>query len=203
MNNLDEIYDYAKKENIPIMLDEGISFLCDFIKENNIKRILEIGTAIGFSAIKMASVNNDIKVTTIERDVERFNIAKENVKKEQLENRIKLINSDTLEVNLEDKFDLIFIDAAKGKNIDFFEKFKINLKKNGYIITDNLKFHGYVDKDIKDIDSRNIRGLVRKIRKYIDFLNNNKEFETKFYSFGDGDQYQKKYYSYNENVKLT
>ena len=97
-----------------------------------------------------------------------------------------LIFNDALNVKLNSKFDLIFIDAAKGKNIEFFENFEKNLKSGGYIITDNLKFHGYVDMNLEDIESRNIRGLVKKIRKYVEFLKENKKYQTEFLELGDG-----------------
>ena len=84
MNINDEIsklQKYAKENNVPIMLEDGLNFLTNYIKENNIKNILEIGTAIGYSAIKMALIGKDIKVTTIERDEERYIEAKKNIKK--------------------------------------------------------------------------------------------------------------------------
>lgn len=174
------------------MQDEGLDFLLDFIKNNNVKTILEIGTAVGYSAIKMACVDKNIRIVTVERDEERYKQAVENVKSMNLEDRIELIFEDAMNVQLHEKFDLIFIDAAKGKNIEFFEKFKFNLSDVGYIITDNLNFHGYVEMELLDIKSRNIRGLVRKIRNYINFLKDNKEFETKFYDFGDGISVSKK-----------
>ena len=176
----------ALEDNIPIMKDEGIEFLVDFIKKNNVKTILEIGTAVGYSAIKMASINSNIEITSIERDESRYNQAVENIRNMNLERRITLILDDALNVKIDKKFDLIFIDAAKGKNIEFFEKFKYNLHENGYIITDNLKFHGYVDMELSEIKSRNIRGLVRKIRKYVDFLKTNNDYKTEFYNYGDG-----------------
>ena len=197
MNKIEGIYKYAKEKNVPIMQDDGILFLTEFIKKNNIKKILEIGTAIGYSAIKMALVSEDITITTIERDKERYCDAITNIKDFNLSNRINVIFSDALDVNIDSKFDLIFIDAAKGKNIEFFEKFKNNLNDKGYIITDNLKFHGMVDKPLEEIESRNVRGLVRKIRNYVDFLKNNKEFKTEFLDIGDGISISKKinYYS--------
>lgn len=88
---LKKIEVYAGNNNVPIMLKDGIEYLCNYIKENNVKRILEIGTAIGYSAIKMALVNNDIEITTIERDEQRYNLALNNIKKFNLENRIKVI----------------------------------------------------------------------------------------------------------------
>ena len=111
---LENIEKYAKEYNIPIMQKEGIEFLTDFIRKNNIKKILEIGTAIGYSAIKMALVDQNIEIVSIERDDERYEEAVKNVKLFNLENRIKLINQDAFDVELNDKFDLIFIDAAKA-----------------------------------------------------------------------------------------
>lgn len=189
IRNMEE---YAKVENIPIMQKDGIEFLLNFIKENNIINILEIGTAIAYSSIRMALINDSINITTIERDHDRYSLALKNIDKVNLKSRINVIYDDALNVNLDSKFDLIFIDAAKGKNIEFFEKYKKNLNDGGYIITDNLSFHGLVEKDISQIESRNVRGLVRKIRNYIDFLKENKEFTTEFYSVGDGISVSKK-----------
>ncbi|MGN0974055.1 MAG: O-methyltransferase [Bacilli bacterium] len=181
------IKDYAKKEKVPIMQDEGISFLTTFIIKNQIKNILEIGTAIGYSAIMMALCNPNVKITSIERDEKRYLEAIKNIKKLNLENRITLIFNDALNVKLDDKYDLIFIDAAKSQNIKFFERFEKNLDNRGYIITDNMMFHGYVEKDEKDIKNRDLRGLVRKIKLYIEYLENNPKYKTVFHNkIGDG-----------------
>lgn len=180
-----QIEKYAEEHNIPIMQKSGINFLTKYIAENNVKNILEIGSAIGYSAIKMALVNDKVKVTTIEKDDERYLMALKNIKEFDLEKRITLISGDALDIELEDKFDLIFIDAAKGQYIKFFEKYSKNLKKNGVIISDNLDFHGLVEQEER-IASKNLRQLVNKIRNYIDFLKNNTEFTTKFYKIGDG-----------------
>lgn len=187
-DDVKEIRKNALDRNIPIMQDEGIEFLLNFIKNNNIENILEVGTAVGYSAIRMASISPLIKVTSIERDSTRYMEAVKNIAKEHLEDRITLIFKDAIDVEFDKntKFDLIFIDAAKGKNTDFFQKFQKYLNPNGYIITDNLKFHGCVDKPLEEIESRNVRGLVRKIRSYIEFLKSNEEFETEFYDVGDG-----------------
>ena len=179
-----DLEEYAKVFHVPIMLKEGIEFLLEYIKNNNIKNILEIGTAIGYSSIRMAQVNDDIKVTTIERDSNMYNEALKNIKSFNLDNRINVIYKDALDVELNDKYDLIFIDAAKSQYIKFFEKFKHNLNDNGVIITDNLSFHGLV-KDSTNC-SRNTKQLVKKIQNYIDFLKNNEEFDTEFISIGDG-----------------
>ena len=184
-NLIKEMESYAEEKNIPIMQKKGIDFLCKIIEKGDINNILEIGTAIGYSAIKIANVNKDINVTSIERDQDRYMEALKNIKKAKLDKRINVIFGDALDINLEDKYDLIFIDAAKSQYINFFNKFKENLNPNGIIITDNLSFHGLVEQKER-IESRNLRQLVGKIRKYIDFLNDNKEFKTKFYKVGDG-----------------
>lgn len=182
---LKEIEEYAKINNVPIMECDGIDFLTNYIKENNIKTILEIGSAIGYSAIKMCLVDENIKVTTIERDEKRYLEAVKNIKEFNLEDRINIILDDAFNVELNDKFDLIFIDAAKSQYIKFFEKFKINLNDKGVIISDNLDFHGLVNGDYETY-SRNVKGIVRKLKNYINFLKENKEFETKFINIGDG-----------------
>ena len=179
-----DLEEYARVFHVPIMLKDGIEYLLEYIKNNNIKNILEIGTAIGYSSIRMAQVNNDIKVTTIERDSNMYNEALKNIKSFNLDNRINVIYKDALDVELNDKYDLIFIDAAKSQYIKFFNKFKHNLNDNGVIITDNLSFHGLV-KDSTNC-SRNTKQLVKKIQNYIDFLKNNEEFDTEFISIGDG-----------------
>lgn len=190
---LEEIEKYAAENSIPIMQKDGIEFLVEYIKKHNIKKILEIGTAIGYSAIKMALVDEDITVTTIERDKERYDLALKNISSFSLENRIKVLLCDALEVNLnpDDSYDLIFIDAAKSQYIKFFEKFQLNLKINGVIVSDNLSFHGLVSDESK-IKNRNTRQLVRKIKTYKEYLKNNDLFITEFYEIGDGISVSKK-----------
>ena len=182
---LETLEKYAKENNVPIMQKDGIEFLCDYIKKNNIKNILEIGSAIGYSSIKMALVDKSIKITTIERDYDRYNIALENINKFELNNQITIILDDAFNVSLNDKYDLIFIDAAKAQYIKFFEKFEKNLNINGTIISDNLSFHGLVEDETKT-NNRNTKQLVRKIKKYIEYLKNNENYDTSFYSIGDG-----------------
>ena len=188
---LEEIERYAKENNIPIMMADGIDYLCNYIKKNKIKRILEIGSAIGYSAIKMALVGDDISVTTIEKDIDRYNMAVDNINKFNLSSRINIILDDALNTKIDGKFDLVFIDASKGKNIFFFEKYKNNLSNNGIIITDNLFFHGLVNNP-ELIKTKNQRGIVNKIKDFIKFLDNNKEFRTEYISVGDGISISKK-----------
>lgn len=180
-----DMEEYAKENRVPIMLPDGIDYLCNYIKEHNIKRILEIGSAIGYSAIRMASVDSDIRVTTIEKDQERYNEAVKNIKKYNLRDRINIILDDALNTVIDGEFDLIFIDASKGNNINFFKKYSANLASCGIIITDNLFFHGLVQ-DESLIMTKNQRGIVRKIKDFINFLNTNEAFVTEYISVGDG-----------------
>lgn len=181
---MEKLERYAKENNIPIMQKDGILYLTKYIKDNNIKNILEIGSAIGYSAIMMANVNKNIHITTIEKDKERYNQAVENIKKYNPYNQINIIYGDAVDINITDKYDLIFIDAAKGKNILFFEKFKNNLTKDGTIITDNLSFHGLVEDESK-IKTKNQKGIVNKIKNFIEFLDTNQEFITTYVPVGD------------------
>ena len=181
-----EIKEYAIDNKIPIMNQEGIDFLTTFIIKHQIKKVLEIGSAIGYSAIMMSLCSSSLKITTIERDEVRYLEAVRNIKKLKLEDRITLIFNDALKTKIDDKFDLIFIDAAKAQNIKFFELFEKNLNDGGFIITDNMYFHGLVKKNEKEIKSRNVRGIVRKIKDYIAFLKDNDNYNTTIYDIGDG-----------------
>ena len=184
MDNLLSIKAYASREAVPIMQDEGCDFICDYIKEHKCRKILEIGTAIGYSSIRFASLAADILVTTIELDIDRHIKAVENFKACSLDSRITAIHGDALTYPLEGEFDLIFIDAAKAQYIKFFEKYKENLAPDGVIISDNLSFHGMVD-DLSLTHNYSTKKLVKKIQKYAEFLRNNPDFETTFYEIGD------------------
>lgn len=173
---------FAKKENVPIMQKESLDYLISFIKQHNIKSVLEVGTAIGYSTILIKEVVNNI--TSIERDEERYNIAVKNVELSNL-NNITLIKADALDITITDKFDLIFIDAAKGKNKDFLDKFKSNLNENGYIIIDNMDFHGLVGKSMT-IEKRRLRSLVKKIENFIKYMEEQTEFKVTKIDKGDG-----------------
>lgn len=176
---------YADLKGIPIMEKDGMEFLKQFVKLNNVKNILEIGTAIGYSAINMALMGEDINITSIERDKDRYIKAVKNVKDFNLDNRITLVLADALNFNTDEKFDLIFIDAAKSQYIKFFNKFSLNLKEKGFIVTDNINFHGLTNSD-KSKMSRNLRQLITKLEKYITFLKENVDFKTRFFEVGDG-----------------
>ena len=182
-----EMEKYAVDNNVPIIEKKSIAFIMRYIKEHNVLNVLEIGSAIGYSSILMASSTKDVQVTTIERDEVRYMECLKNVKKCGMEKKINVVFQDALELNLSDelRYDLIFIDAAKGQYIKFFEKYKNYLNPGGVIITDNIKFHGYVGESSK-LDKGNLKSLVEKIENYVEFLKNNPEFDTVFKDIGDG-----------------
>lgn len=181
---IEDMKRYAIDNGVPIMMIDGIEYLCNYIKNNNIKSILEIGSAIGYSAIRMAMVSEDIHITTIEKDKERYDVAIDNISRFNLEDRINIIYGDAMDTIVDLEYDLIFIDASKGHNIDFFNRYKNNLNDDGVIITDNLAFHGLVDNE-ELVKTKNQRGLVKKIKAFIEFLDNNKEFDTEYVEVGD------------------
>lgn len=178
---------YAKENHVPIIMDEGLSFLINIIKTKNAKNILEVGAAIGYSSINMAKRSNST-VTTIERDDAMYSEAVKNIKDANLEDKIRLLHMDALEAFNEvknDKFDLIFIDAAKAQYQKFFLTYESLLNPNGIIICDNMNFHMLKEQDQMTL-SRNVRGLVRKLANFEAWLLDNNNYETTIYDIGDG-----------------
>lgn len=182
-----KIKEEAQRTKVPIVSDEVLVYLIKMIKLLNVKNILEIGTAIGYSAISFA-FNSDAFVDSIEKNESNFNIALNNIIECNLTDKIKVFHKDALEIDLgllKSEYDLIFIDAAKAQMQKFFEKFSKVLSQNGVIITDNLNFHGLVYGE-EPIKSKNLKGLVRKIAEFNLWLSKNEKFETYFFSIGDG-----------------
>lgn len=179
---------YAKENFVPIIRKDNIEYLEELIKKNNIKTILELGSAIGYSAIRMALVNKDVKIITIERDLNMYTQAIKNIKEMNLENQITVIFDDIFNVEIKDKFDLIFIDAAKAQYIKFFNKFKDNLNDDGFIISDNLELL-----DLQKLtQSKRSKRLISKMNEYKAFLNSLEEYETEYLLIGDGFAISKK-----------
>ncbi len=186
-NDLDlKLKEYAKEFNVPIILDEGLALLEQIIRIKKPINILEIGTAIGYSAIRMSRVNGSF-VTTIERNPKMIEVAKNTFKDANLDDKIKLIECDALDafdlVN-DKKYDLIFIDAAKAQYEKFFNLYTPLLNENGIVISDNMSFHNL--KDNLEIQSRSVKALIRKLGNYQDFLLNNKDYDTAIFNIGDG-----------------
>ena len=179
---LKDLQIHALANKIPILSDDGLLFLVETLKKRNAKRVLEIGTATGYSAISMALLA-DVSVTTVERDLERFVEAEKNVAAFGLESEVKLIFADALTLELDPQFfDVIFIDAAKAQYEKFFNIYKKYLAPKGAIVTDNLNFHNLS----KDKVSRSTRNLLKRIEDFKAFLLDNEEFITTVSNIGDG-----------------
>ncbi len=183
---INKLKDYAKKNNVPIMMDEGLQFILEYIKNNEVINILELGTAIGYSSICMASLNKSIKVTTLEIDYDRYKVALENIKQAGLESQIQPLNMNIDDYETTEYFDLIFVDAAKSQYGKYLERFTKNLSKNGCMIFDNLMFHGIVD-NLSLTRSRSTRQLCEKIFKFRESLIENTKYNVNYYeNIGDG-----------------
>jgi len=189
-----EMEEYAKQNNVPIMELIGIETLLQLLRIQKPKKILEIGTAIGYSALRIVDAIDSSQVVSIERDEARYLTAVENVKKFQRESQIVLLLGDALELEEEVRahgpFDAIFIDAAKGQYQKFFHLYSKFLADDGVIYSDNILFHGLVAAE--KVDSRNVRQLVRKINNYNQWLMENEEYDTAILPVGDGIAISKK-----------
>ena len=186
-SRLKDLRAYALEHNIPIIEDESLGFLQYLINVRQPKKILEIGTAIGYSAISMARCEDTIHITTIERDEAMIQEAKRNIQTFQLEHRIRLVEDDAITLDLsilDNDFDLIFIDAAKSQYQHFFEKYTPLLKKRGIVVTDNILFHDLIFKN--DLKNRHTRSLMKKLRQFNAWLKDHPDFYTYFFQIGDG-----------------
>jgi predicted O-methyltransferase YrrM len=185
---LTEMEGYAKEHNIPIMELAGIEAMLQLLRIQQSKKILEVGTAIGYSALRMADALPNAKVITIERDLERIQLAEEFIDRSNNMEQILIVKGDALEV--EDMvsghapFDAIFIDAAKGQYKKFFEIYSKYLSKDGMIITDNVLFKGLVCET--EIESRRTRNLVKKIDGFNQWLTNHPDYFSVILPVGDG-----------------
>ncbi len=183
-----ELKKYAKEFNVPIIQDAGLALLEEVIALLKPKNILEIGTAIGYSALRMNKVCNS-NVYTIERNQDMYNKAIENITKASKNDSIHIIFKDALEAYSEVsnvKFDLIFIDAAKAQYKKFFDIYSPLLNEGGAIVCDNMLFHGLVESDDYMNQSRSVRGLIRKLKAFHEDLLNNKDYKTSLFDIGDG-----------------
>ncbi|MDQ0269550.1 O-methyltransferase [Cytobacillus purgationiresistens] len=183
-----EMEAYAKEHKVPIMEIEGIEAMLQLLRIQQPQSILEVGTAIGYSALRMAYALPDIRIVTIERDAERYEEAEKFIARSGKEEHIAIIKGDALEVEdeIKDKgpYDSIFIDAAKGQYKRFFEIYSKYLNVDGLIITDNVLFKGLVYES--EIENKRIRNLVRKINDFNQWLMNNEDYHTVILPIGDG-----------------
>ena len=189
MNNeeLKKIHDDARKNDVPIMLDDGMAFLLSYIREHeSIRDILEVGTAVGYSAINMAAIRWDITIDTLEVNEEMAQQAEKNIAQENLAERIHVHLGDAAAYETDKIYDLIFIDAAKSQYRRYLEHFLKNSRTGTVFIFDNLNFHGIVD-DESLSQNRSTIQMMHKIKKFREHLLKDDRFQTKFYSdTGDG-----------------
>ena len=183
---LEKIKQKALEEHIPIIMDDTLEVIEKKLKENPPKRILEIGAAVGYSAMCFSEfLAQDGMIDTIERDEERIQEAKENFKKVGVEDKINLYEGDAVEIlpTLNEKYDMVFIDAAKGKYPFFLKESLRMIENNGIIFADNILYKGYV---MSDYNKHKQRTAVRNLREYIKEVSENPNLETEILEVGDG-----------------
>lgn len=188
MNKLEvkNIKQKALEEHIPIIMDDTLDVIAKYLKKIKPKMILEIGTAVGYSAICFSEfLENNGRIDTIERDEERVNEAKENIKKAGVEEKIHIYEGDAVEIlpTLNEKYDVVFIDAAKGKYPFFLKEALRMIEPNGIIFADNILYKGYV---MSDYNKHKQRTAVRNLREYIKEVSENPNLETEILEVGDG-----------------
>ena len=183
---LDNIKQKALEDHIPIIMDDTLEVIEKYLRKMKPKRILEIGTAVGYSAICFSNfLDKNGIIDTIERDKERIKEAKINIKNMDLEKVIHIYEGDALEIlpKLNNKYDVVFIDAAKGKYPFFLKESLRMINKNGIIFADNILYKGYV---LSDYNKHKQRTAVRNLREYIKEISENPNLETKILEVGDG-----------------
>ena len=183
---LEKIKEKALSEHIPILMDDTLEVIDKILKEVKPKRMLEIGTAVGYSAMCFSRyLDEDGTIDTIEREHDRVEEAKENIKKVGVENKINILEGDAVEIlpTLNNKYDVVFIDAAKGKYPFFLDQAKRMLNKNGIIFADNILYKGYV---MSDYNKHKQRTAVRNLREYIKEVTEDENCKTEILEVGDG-----------------
>lgn len=183
---LSKIKQKALEEHIPIIMDDTLEVVDKILKDVKPKKILEIGTAVGYSAICFSEyLQENGRIDTIERDVERIEEAKQNIKAVGAEGKIKIYEGDAVEIlpQLQEKYDVVFIDAAKGKYPFFLKESLRMIKPEGVILADNILYKGYV---MSDYNKHKQRTAVRNLREYIKEVTENSNIETEILEVGDG-----------------
>jgi len=179
---LDKLKEICLEDYIPLMDDEGLSFMLDFIKTNNLKDILEIGTAYGYSALAMSLISEDIRVTTLEKDRDRYEKARLYLKEYP---NIECVNTDALQYPLNREYDLVFVDAAKSRYNDYFDYYYPCIRKGGYLICDDMAMQGYADNP-EIIYGKRFRILVNKLNAFKKRIVSDPLLESHLVKKGDG-----------------
>ena len=185
---LDALELQAKKERVPIIRREMQSFLKVLLQIKKPARILEVGTAVGFSALLMAKYTpQETKITTIEKYEKRIPIAKANFQVAGMEERITLLEGDALEIlsRMQQTFDFIFMDAAKGQYIHFYPEVMRLLEPDGILVSDNVLQEGDLIESHFAVERRN-RTIYKRMRDYLYILKHDERLETSILPVGDG-----------------
>lgn len=183
---LQKIKEKALENHVPIIMDDTLEYIYKLYENKPISSILEIGTAVGYSAICFTEIlKKDGFIDTIERDETRIIEAKENIKRAEVEEKINIISGDAVEIlpTINKKYDMVFIDAAKGKYPFFLKEALRMLKDDGIILADNILYKGYV---LSDYNKHKQRTAVRNLREYIKEVTEDPNLETKILEIGDG-----------------
>lgn len=183
---LEKIKQRALEEHIPIIMDDTLEVIETYLAKKKPERILEIGTAVGYSAMCFTNfLAENGRIDTIEREEERVKEAKENIKKVGVENKIHIYEGDAVEIlpTLKEKYDAVFIDAAKGKYPFFLKEALRMINPKGIIFADNILYKGYV---LSDYNKHKQRTAVRNLREYIKEVSENPNLETEILEVGDG-----------------
>lgn len=183
---LEKIKEIALENHIPIIMDDTLEYIYKLYENKKISSILEIGTAVGYSAICFTKfLKDDGLIDTIERDEQRIAEAKENIKRAEVEEKINIIAGDAVETlpTINKKYDMVFIDAAKGKYPFFLKEALRLLNSDGIILADNILYKGYV---MSDYNKHKQRTAVRNLREYIKEVTENPNLETEILEIGDG-----------------
>lgn len=186
IEKFNEIKKHALERHIPIIMDDTLNVIEERLQEKKTNRILEIGTAVGYSAICFSEfLEPNGVIDTIERDEERIKEAKENIKIIDDNKKINIYEGDAVEIlpTINEKYDMIFIDAAKGKYPFFLEQALRLLKKDGIIFADNILYKGYV---MSDYNKHKQRTAVTHLREYIKLTTENPRLNTEILEVGDG-----------------
>ena len=183
---LEKIKQKALEEHIPIIMDETLEVIEKYLNKNKPNRILEIGTAVGYSAICFTQflAENGV-IDTIERETDRVEEAKKNIRLAEVEDKINIYEGDAVEIlpTLNNQYDVVFIDAAKGKYPFFLKEALRMINKDGIIFADNILYKGYV---MSDYNKHKQRTAVRNLREYIKEVSENPNLETEILEVGDG-----------------
>ena len=185
---LDQLELQAKKDRVPIIRREMQSFLKVLLQIKKPAKILEVGTAVGFSALLMAKyTSEDTRIVTIEKYEKRIPVAKANFQAAGMDHRITLLEGDALEIlrEMEDSFDLIFMDAAKGQYIHFYPEVMRLLAPEGILVSDNVLQEGDLIESHFAVERRN-RTIYKRMREYLYVLKHDERLETSILPVGDG-----------------